>query len=589
MQSPPRLVVRVGFTGHRDLPGADLSKLEQRLAAFLGQVRAAADAVVTQHSPMYADEPARIELVTGLAIGADHCAAQAARTAGVDLVALSPFAWPEFEHDFDGDPAGLAAAQQFWKGATSRIELDASVVRKALGSSHRFEEGKDSYVRLGRFLVAQSDILLAVVDGRRPGEAEGGAQWVLSHARRLGVECCTFDVAEADRWSVDALAIADQVARAVGPPTSAPSTNSTGGSHAAHGDRSTTFVDDYLRERDPGREASRLVRCYAGLFDRFVRWVGGAPRKPSPFVRAEPVVSPATEPPPILSEAMARADSLATHFNGLYRTSFAVLSLLGFTAVLAAVLGYSAAGEAVTSPWTFVEVAVLAAILGIYMATTAARLREKGTDYRLLAEMLRVAVALHPMRARLRRRPGRAHGSDGDIAHSWMAWYATALERMAGIGCVAFTHAHVEAVRVHFLDELLAGQREFHRVRSHRYAAIERRIHGFVFVLFLGACAGCIAHFAHYVPMQPWGLVLTAALPALAGALHTIGTQAEFARLERRYRAMEHFFGNACAAVERLPVGDLEHLVQIGQEVGARMIDEVAEWRWLHSVHEPRL
>lgn len=629
----PQLVVRVGFTGHRVLAGVDFQVLEQRLLECFAKLHAEAATLAQRHPNVFASAAPKLQLVTGLAVGSDQCAARAAIEAKFDLVALSPFAWGEFERDFDGDAPGLAEARRLFRAARDEtVELDASLVRSGSDANTRFSQGAASYARLGRFLVAQSDVLVAVVDGRRPDSPEGGARWVLHQARRQGLQCIEIDVAKsAHQWLPTASELAGMLALAVGPPTSVEA-GAHGGhtAHHGHADRSTTLVGDYYLEPSPKDGVSALARVYARCFDDVVKWCGGRPSEakrehedPVSATRAQ--VASAAEPT-VLEKEQERADQLAGHYNGLYRTSYALLSMLGFLAVLAAVLGHlvpheperiqppnapahavAATGEpneqqqnpAVRSVpahegrhWsalTIAELVILLAIFGIYYSTKRLRLREKGTDYRLLAELLRVAKGLHPLRARLRRRPTRAHGSDGDVAQSWMAWYATAIERMQGIGKVRFDTPTIEVLRGAYVHDVIADQRRFHRVRSHRYATIERRIHRIVFVLFAGAFTGCVAHLMHWKLLEPYGLVLTAALPALAAALHTIATQAEMARLERRYRAMERYFANAQLAVERLPAGDLAHLEDIAQEVGARMVDEVAEWRWLHSVHEPRL
>ncbi|MEL6712877.1 MAG: hypothetical protein AAFP86_03845, partial [Planctomycetota bacterium] len=116
-------------------------------------------------------------------------------------------------------------------------------------------------------------------------------------------------------------------------------------------------------------------------------------------------------------------------------------------------------------------------------------------------------------------------------------------------------------------------------------AAIEKT----VYVLFALAVLGCVSHLMHLAAIEPIALVLTAALPALAAALHGIAGHAELARLETRYEAMHEHLLQQRAALVAMERPTREDLVELTQELGSRMVDEAAEWRWLHAVHDPKL
>jgi hypothetical protein len=149
---------------------------------------------------------------------------------------------------------------------------------------------------------------------------------------------------------------------------------------------------------------------------------------------------------------------------------------------------------------------------------------------------------------------------------------------------------------------LLTSQILYHRKTAGRYASIEGKLHMTTIVLFALAVYGCLAHAFHWIPFvgwfAPWSLIFTAALPALAAALHGIATHAEFPRLERRYVAMAQYLQLLARQMEAstVPVGastlgpfSRDQLLGFAGEATTRMIDEVAEWRWLHAVHDVKL
>lgn len=164
--------VVVGVTGHRpaELAGAEPRRLRRRVGRAMEALADAAEASGSGPGP-------RIRLVSPLAEGADRLVAEEALRRGWDLWALLPFRRADYEKDFrSGD------SRQEFRDLLARagrvVELDT-----AAGTE---KERKRGYAAVGRRLLEESDVLLALWDGRR-ARGEGGTGEVVTAAAAAGV------------------------------------------------------------------------------------------------------------------------------------------------------------------------------------------------------------------------------------------------------------------------------------------------------------------------------------------------------------------------------------------------------------------
>lgn len=641
------LVVRVGFTGHRRLWGPDGSDpdpkedaalrahLKAAVRDALNDVIEAARATAASSNGVFDPEP-RVELLTGLASGADQVAAEACFEAGCVLVPVSPFSWSEFERDFENDPEGRATLLELLERAPgSGVELAAD--RERTGTlEERFRQGRDDYASLGGFLLAQSDILLAFLDERRVGGGIGGTAAVVADAdlRRLPCWILSPDGDEVRGAGRRRPGLLGSAGAAASPHDLVKETLALPEDHDAHGHASghtnhhprdrTDLVEDYLAETLPSSRPW-YRRVFAPLFDQLVKRLGGAPSDNDGDLEPLGNFDPGSD---LSSETLRAhyewADRLAGHCNGVHRTTLLSIYVLGFFAVLSAVVGellekghiarcFTAACEALAAgdpaaatnlahhhPLAYfvslAEITFLAGILALFYVSRRWRIRAKGTDYRLLAELLRIADALWPLRTRQRPLEPRAQGSDGSVQGTWMYWYAQAIVRHAGPLDRRFDRAYRLECRA-ALRHYVADQRRFHQIRVHRFHRLETFFEAAVIVLFALAFLGALGHLFHIPGLASYALVMTAGLPALAAAIHGLLTQAEFARLERRYESMQIYLDRVLSEIGRNdaqpddggPIQSRDDLVATALEVTSRMVDEVAEWRWLHAVHDARI
>src|SRR6185312_2924144 len=94
----PRIAVRVGITGHRNLTGA--ISVRQSLTRALNTIRTATESIRNASCAAWSDETTLFRAISPLAEGADRLFAQEALGLGFELDCPLPFAQPEYEKDF---------------------------------------------------------------------------------------------------------------------------------------------------------------------------------------------------------------------------------------------------------------------------------------------------------------------------------------------------------------------------------------------------------------------------------------------------------------------------------------------------------
>jgi len=160
------LVFSIGITGHRDCDPASVSKVREHLETELRRLKG-----------IFTSMP--IELVSGLAEGADTIAAEAALELGLPVRAVLPMPRALYEDDFSGE-----ALERFRKLADDpRIRVD-EITLPAGVSAEDIREGaaRDAlYARLMDYLVRRSNVLVALWDGEVTGLQGGSSDVVISY------------------------------------------------------------------------------------------------------------------------------------------------------------------------------------------------------------------------------------------------------------------------------------------------------------------------------------------------------------------------------------------------------------------------
>jgi hypothetical protein len=176
------LAFRVGVTGRRKLKSDDIPLLRAAIEAFLAVVRseiaefASTDlAKAAYRSEERGPTPFALRVASPLAEGADRLVAEAGLAAGAELNIPLPFPQPEYEKDFPSSvPAFRALLAKGHAFALDGLRDDNGPAQA------------ESYEAVGRFVVRNSDFLIAIWDGKRE-RGQGGTGQIVSYALRVGM------------------------------------------------------------------------------------------------------------------------------------------------------------------------------------------------------------------------------------------------------------------------------------------------------------------------------------------------------------------------------------------------------------------
>lgn len=202
----PRLVLRVGVTGKRAIPAAEVERIGGALAHVF---RALGDFLAECKSGdpgFFSDEqPPLVRIMSAMAEGADQLAAQAAidlymsepKPGPVEtrLAAILPFAQDEYEKDFGEDPAtkqkrGADEVQPIIDRFRAMLKSPAveSVLEiddEGLLATGKADDRNQAYISLRDALLEHTDILVAVTDNIDGGA--GGTVDVIRLAVNSGI------------------------------------------------------------------------------------------------------------------------------------------------------------------------------------------------------------------------------------------------------------------------------------------------------------------------------------------------------------------------------------------------------------------
>ena len=160
----------------------------------------------------------------------------------------------------------------------------------------------------------------------------------------------------------------------------------------------------------------------------------------------------------------AWANGLSVYYANLYRSAFVVSYLLSAAAVFLALFGW-AGGFLEKQHRIFVGLE-FAAIVTILVVTTWGRRmqwHERSIDYRMLAERLRLARCLALFGGGGQQVSMAAHlATYGNPTATWMHWHYLAIERAAGLVNVRFTSRYLEETREFWCKNLIEDQIEYH-------------------------------------------------------------------------------------------------------------------------------
>lgn len=571
--SVPRLVLRVGVTGHRPnrLP-PNCASLEETVTRLLQQIRTVANGLVRDSGGVYADGAPVLRVISPLAEGSDRIVARCALASGYELQSPLPFAREEYEHDFH-DAASRAEFAQLIARASAVLELDGA---RASASA--------AYEQVGRVMLAQSDVVIAVWNGDSES-GRGGTAQVVREAQGIGIPVLWIEPdrpteCQAMRTAPDGIVITccadgelEQIVRQI---------------------LAVDVEPDSAVERayfsDPHGRGRPL-----GLFTIFRSLILGATRpRRRPARRSDPLARRLPTVPTSLQREYAWADDLATHYGRCYRDSFVANYLMGAAAVVTALLGYRAAWAVVA------EFVLITAIIVVTRRAQREAWHGRWLSYRLLAEQLRQAELLYPVGYDLPSFRVAAHAATGDPSRLWVSWLARARVRELGMPNARIDAAYGRAYR-RLLQSRLVEQVRYHRDSAKVNGTLAHRLHRTGLAIFAAALVACSLHLlldaletpfgdrlVHFradtldATVRPAGALLTflsAVLPALGAALAAISSQAEFGRVRDRSSAMVPRLLSLLARLRSPSITTTATSGRIAVEAAEVMTAELLDWQ----------
>jgi len=588
----PRLHLAVGITGHRPprLPVARLEALQVSVGLLLVRISEALSAVQQTHSHVLSAQSPCLRMVTALAEGADTLGAQAALQRGWQMDACLPFPADEYAQDFAQGPA-RSCFDHLLAQATSVMSLPGT--RNAATSA---------YEAVGRVVLDQSDILVALWDGD-PARGRGGTAQVVAEAVARHIPVIHIDVAEGGGGVEGAMLLwtglsdLDFEQPALDTVPRAPAAKVLAGVVKALTEPPANVIDQlmlrrFLRERVTQRTPAlpfHMLLALTGVRRLRRRDL----RTPSPEIcaqylreRLSGIADTGSHAQRLDQRLLPRyglADAAGAYFAQLFRSGYIANFSLAALAVALALSGLAA--PAFKLPLIASELMVILLILGNTRVGRRAGWHARWLDYRHLAEQLRVAS----MGSLLGDLGLRDPGTDGGaVSPGWVRWYARATTRELGLPRAVVDEDYLARVRQATLS-MIEDQGAYHRSNAKQMHTLDHRLHrigGVLFAATAWACAAWIA--AKLLGMDTNGgmgvdlnitvTVLTAVLPAMGAALYGIRMQGDFNGVAERSQV-------TAARLETLRRGLLEDPLEFGRlqsrlhRLAEVMLADLSHWR----------
>lgn len=606
----PSGCVSVGVTGHRaSYPSfrAGSQAIEAELARVLAIIESAVSSGATSGSPGIG-----MRMNTLLADGADQTAALIALERGWQLACPIPFGRRLNEAmnagatspaqvrcllagESCGDPAvdGSVAAIRELAGRASLFELADQDERMTQLLLARLEAPDDAELaRLlaaetskrvalaGEILIEQSDIIVAVWDGRTTAHV-GGTGHTMAMALDRGAPVVWIDPARPAAWQVlrapESLAVrpdADDRPAAEAELRRTVAELLAADARAAHGMSSPGRGTDALSDERWRHRSHPLVHGYRRIEATFgsepgesrfrsVRQRYETPEEIGTGSGAELLTS-VRELPGVANDLAGRieasilrrfawADGVSSWLSDRYRGGMIVSFLLSGLAIVGGAAYLPFANASLKWPFATFELLLLTVILLITYFGRRSRWHRRWLETRRVAEYLRHS-ALLPILG-VARAPGRwPRGTET----SWPEWYARQAIREVGLPSVRVTTAYLRRMLAGPIACHVETQRDYHVAKSKRLKRVDRRLDHLSDTLFRLAVASVALY-----------LVLKAAVAlGLLGAGTLDMLSKYFTLLGVAFPA----FGSAVAGIRYF--GDFERFGAIS-EITAEKLDAV--------------
>lgn len=558
----PRLVIRIGVTGHRNL---DSEALPEAVRQILEYIKTITNDIFMHNRSLFdsqQDEPI-LRLFSSLAEGADRLVAHEAHRKDYKLHAILPFPCAVYAQDPD-----IGSLEDFRELLEQRADFVFELDNTNISDKCQREK---SYEAAGRLVLQQSDILLAVWDGK-PEQGVGGTGQIVREALDAEIPTLWID-SQSPHGATLLVSKRDLFAQC----------------------KEERGIASLLRER-----LRQILLPYSGPSGKYASAEAEArdffDKPPSRPWQEAPELLPGLHHcgDDVLRAAFERADNYANRHARIYRASYRLIYSLGALAVFFAYLGSTAENLPFHLPfpgnhYVFLglEAAVLLVIIVLAFLGQRHRWHERWLDYRYLSESLRMMRLLA-----LIGRPGSyfkvpAHVGKGDPGESWCQFYLRALVRQTGLISVPKDDSYRESFRLYLYGEVVSQER-YHRKNSSRKHRAHKLWHRLAESLFIIAVIACGLHFLPHAPeRKPWFVLMlnlmVIVLPAVGGAIGAILYHNESERVARRSKALGERLKELKAELlaKRGHAPTAQELGRLAEDFSNVCLAELMDWRFL--------
>ncbi len=518
--------IRVGVTGHRSATFAESEELLSSVRRVLDLVSQLARELVEEDRELYDSESPVLRLISPLAAGADRVVAEEAIALGFKLQCPLPFSREEYAEDFPTPDLKEKLIELLGK-ADAILELDG-----------KRAHSDEAYEAVGHTVLRQSDLLLAIWDGKE-ARGLGGTGQVVQEAFKLEIPVVRINPSfpEQIHWlggegrtnrPGDLVDLFDQLRKTFSVPASLTK---------RRGDRQA-LLGYHRRESRRAPYFGRYLDKLKGAAD-IRRRVKSAQQWCALWETSSSVSTKGNHADTAFRELFIWADGIAGRCASLYRKAWMANYLLGSVVVLAAFLAH----DSFAPFWSWLELAFIATIFFTTFWGRYRRWHERWIDYRLLAEGLRQMQVLSLFSRVTPSFRVPVHMEQGDHRRSWAHWYLRAIVRHAGLPSGDFNGSHLVDSRA-VVVRWSRSQVAYHGEKAERYGARHRLLHRIGSVLFVLAGLACLIHLvipAGWHPGEAGDRTLKIAVlvfPAFGAAIGAILHQGEFEKVASRSYAL---------------------------------------------------
>lgn len=579
------------MTGSSALAAEAIESLKSQTHEIIAIIAKELTCAPSLHSKVHC-EPARLRIISPLGEGADRLIASVALDLAsefnpalltTEFSAVLPFAQGDYEATFSKDEEAVQARSVdafralLAKAEARVLELDGAPAPD-MARAH-------SYESMGRFVVRNSDLLIAIWDDQVPPRGRGGTRDTLFYAlsQRVPVLWIHASGRHPPRWLGELFDL--------------------------HSDRATLDGDlpklqDYLRAmlhppkplgrsfdplvtylQDKERKNAMIWRAHSRFVGSIRKWGGRWHRSRQADTAKAPIplvvgVEPLADP-----SQSSRAATLARKYQERYRASYLLIFVFGTIALAAAVTGLVFGRAELVASW--VELLTLVGIASLLIVNKTEKWHERYVSYRLLAELFRLHNHLDILGTSI---PGtRISRAAQDHRDKWVLWFFAACVRNDPLPTGKIDANGVVAKVAKVRDKLLRDQIRFHsnrEVECHGAAQILGGVGTLLFVLtFVTVVVKLTFLHMELSERAAHGLsFVTVLLPGASAALFGIRAYEEFETLSEQSTHMLEELNQLDSKFATISVDQpaaLQTVIGLFHELAILLLSDLSGWAQL--------